>query len=67
MLQGSFQGVSRMFQAIFKGVSRQCQRCFKEDSRLLKKISSVSSIKFHKKCQGCFKNLPIKFCFAILL
>ena len=61
VIQGSFKVSKR----ISKGVSRQFERCFKEDSRVLKKESSV--YQFHKKFQGCFKNLSIIFqCFAIL-
>ena len=51
MIQRSFKVSKRSL----KGVSRQFQRCFKENSRA-----------FHKKFQGCSKNLSMKFCFAIL-
>ena len=50
-----------------KGVLRQFQRCVKEVSRMFKEnINWVSRI-FLKNIQGCFKNLSIKFCIAILL
>ena len=55
VIQGSFKVSKRSS----KGVSRQFERCFKEDSRVLKKESSV--YQFHKKFQGCFKNLSM-FC-----
>ena len=33
-LNGSFKGVSRVFQGCFKGVSRKFQECFKKVSRV---------------------------------
>ena len=63
--QGSFKGVSRkiegcaLIQGSFKvskrsskGVSRQFERNFKEDSRVLKKVSSLSQENFIKSFMG---------------
>ena len=48
---------------VVKGCSRQLQRCFKVDSRVLKKVLSV----FQENIIKSVKNLPMKFCSAILL
>ena len=44
-----------------------CQRCFKEVLRVFKESVMCVLRKYHKKFQGCFKNVSMKFCFAILL
>ena len=45
----------------FKGVSRQFQRRLKKVSRVFKESVKCASRKFHKKFQGCIKNLKMEF------
>ena len=47
---------------------KQVQRVFQGSVKdVLRKIEGWDSRKFHKKFHGCFKNLSMKFRFAILL
>ena len=63
MFQEIFWGTSReVSKRKSKGVSRHFQRRFKEVSRVLASVKCVS-----RKFQWCFKNILMKFCFAILL
>ena len=59
------QGCFKVFKRSSKGVSEQFQKCFKEVLRVNKGSFNCVSRKFHKKCQGCFKNLSMKCCFVI--
>ena len=59
MPQRYLNEVQSVFQGIFKDVLRNFQGC-------VEKVSSVFQENFNKKFQGRFKNVSMKFCFAIL-
>ena len=76
MFKESFEGVSRKFEGYFKKVSKMFQGRLKGVSRQFQRLSKVSGVlkvsvkcvfrNLKKKCEGCFKNVSMKFCFAIL-
>ena len=63
----NFKGAWKVSKWSSKGVSREFRGSFKDILRVSKEsIKCVSRI-FQKKCQRCFKNVSMKFCFSILL
>ena len=62
MIKGSLK-VSKRFKGCLKVVSKMFQGRFEGGKEHVKCVSR----KFHKNFQGCFKNLSMKFCFAIML
>ena len=70
MIQGYLKEVQRVFQeslSSFKDILRKFQGCLKKVQIVFEESVKCVSRKFHKKFQECFKNLSMKFCFAILL
>ena len=61
------QGRFKVSKTNSKSVLWEFQRRVKKVSRVFKESVRCVSRKFHKKSQGCFKNVSMKFCFSILL
>ena len=65
----SFKGVWMMFQGSFKVVTWKVEGCSWRPRKLqwyFKKVSSVFLENSIEKFQGCFKNVSMNFCFAVL-